>query len=69
LPNVPGFLTITGLIGKDTVWPWLVYLYNYAWFVGFFISGLTYLLMMQGKTSAIAEPLNLEKGDLNVSIN
>jgi len=69
LPNVPGFLTITGLIGKDAVWPWLVYLYNYAWFVGFFISGLTYLLMMQGRTSAIAEPINLEKGDLNVSIN
>jgi NCS1 family nucleobase:cation symporter-1 len=69
LPNVPGFLTITGLIGKDTAWAWLVYLYNYAWFVGFFISGLTYLLMMQGRTSAIAEPLNLEKGDLNVSIN
>jgi len=47
LPNVPGFLTIIGTINAGTVWPWLVYLYNYAWFVGFFISGLTYLLMMQ----------------------
>src|SRR5476651_1288997 len=47
LPNVPGFLTVINVIHKGVVWPWLVYLYNYAWFVGFFISGLTYLLMMQ----------------------
>lgn len=49
LPNVPGFLTTTGLIDTASVWPWLAGLYNYAWFVGFFVSGLTYLLLMQKK--------------------
>ncbi|RKR83765.1 NCS1 family nucleobase:cation symporter-1 [Mucilaginibacter gracilis] len=47
LPNVPGFLTIIHVIPQGAVWPWLVYLYNYAWFVGFFISGLAYLVTMQ----------------------
>jgi NCS1 family nucleobase:cation symporter-1 len=68
LPNVPGFLTITGLIGKDAVWPWLVYLYNYAWFVGFFISGLTYLVMMRGEKSTVVNTI-IQEGDLNVDIN
>ncbi len=31
----------------ETVWPWLSGLYNYAWFVGIFVSGITYLLMMK----------------------
>jgi len=47
LPNVPGFLTTIKLVSKDAVWPWLSDLYNYAWFVGFFVSGITYLLMMK----------------------
>jgi len=47
IPNVPGFLTVVGIINKGAMWAWVVYLYNYAWFVGFFISGLTYLAMMQ----------------------
>jgi NCS1 family nucleobase:cation symporter-1 len=69
LPNVPGFLTIIGVISKGAVWAWLVYLYNYAWFVGFFISGLTYLVMMQGQGAAINKHLSMEKGDYNVGIN
>jgi len=47
LPNVPGFLTTTGIISKDAVWNWASELYNYAWFVGFFVSGMAYLLMMK----------------------
>lgn len=47
LPNVPGFLTIINLLPKGAVWPWLVYVYNYAWFAGFLISGLSYFLMMK----------------------
>jgi len=47
LPNVPGFLTTIKVVNKDSVWPWLDNLYNYAWFVGFFISGISYLLMMK----------------------
>jgi NCS1 family nucleobase:cation symporter-1 len=47
LPNVPGFFTTIGVIDKNAVWPWLNGLYNYAWFVGFFVSGASYLLMMK----------------------
>jgi len=50
LPNVPGFLTVIGVINKGAMWAWVVYLYNYAWFVGFAISGLSYLVMMQSLT-------------------
>jgi len=46
-PNVPGFLTTIKIIDEQAVWPWLSGLYNYAWFVGFFVSGITYLLMMR----------------------
>jgi nucleobase:cation symporter-1, NCS1 family len=53
LPNVPGFLTTIGAIGKDAVWHWVSGLYHYAWFVGFFVSGFTYLIFMQGKKSSI----------------
>jgi NCS1 family nucleobase:cation symporter-1 len=69
VPNIPGFLTITGIISKKAAWPWLVDLYNYAWFVGFFISGLTYLAMMQSQRAAINQHLSIEEGELNVSIN
>jgi NCS1 family nucleobase:cation symporter-1 len=47
LPNVPGFLTTIGVVSKDRVPAWLSGLYNYAWFIGFFVSGLTYLLFMK----------------------
>jgi len=50
LPNLPGFLTQIKLMNVGTVWPWIAHLYNYAWFVGFFISGLTYMLMMKKQT-------------------
>jgi NCS1 family nucleobase:cation symporter-1 len=58
LPNVPGFLTVIGVINKGAMWAWVVYLYNYAWFVGFAISGLSYLGMMQGKRVAINEDID-----------
>ncbi|MDO9188026.1 MAG: NCS1 family nucleobase:cation symporter-1 [Bacteroidia bacterium] len=47
VPNIPGFLTTIGAINKDTIWHWVSQLYNYAWFVGFFVSGITYLIMMR----------------------
>lgn len=46
LPNVPGFLTTVGALDKEAVWPWVAGIYHYAWFVGFFVSGMTYYLMM-----------------------
>jgi NCS1 family nucleobase:cation symporter-1 len=48
-PNVPGFLTAIGVLDKGVVWPALVGLYNYAWFVGFAVSGVVYWLMMRGQ--------------------
>ena len=50
IPNIPGFLTTTKVIGVDAVPAWLSGLYNYAWFVGFFVSGVSYMLMMRGST-------------------
>jgi len=46
LPNVPGFLTTIKAIDHDAVWNWLSGLYHYAWFVGFFVSGLVYYFLM-----------------------
>src|SRR5687768_1285010 len=47
LPNVPGFLVQTNLVSKDTFSSWLVQLYSYAWFIGFFVSGAVYYAMMK----------------------
>ncbi len=69
LPNVPGFLTVIHFVDKNAVWPWLVYLYNYAWFVGFFVSGLTYLVLMQDQKTTANELIKVEEGDYHVSIN
>ncbi len=61
LPNVPGFLLTIKLISADAFPTWVSHLYNYAWFVGFFVSGIAYLLMMK-KVVLIeeeAEPLTV----------
>ena len=47
LPNVPGFLTTIKVINKDVFPFWVNDLYNYAWFVGFFVSGIVYILLMR----------------------
>jgi nucleobase:cation symporter-1, NCS1 family len=46
LPNVPGFFTTIKMMDVGTVWPWIAHLYNYAWFVGFLVSGIVYYLGM-----------------------
>ena len=46
LPNVPGFFTTIKVMDPGTVWPWIAHLYNYAWFVGFLVSGIVYYLGM-----------------------
>jgi NCS1 family nucleobase:cation symporter-1 len=46
LPNLPGFLLQVNLITSDTFPGWINQLYNYAWFVGFFLSGIVYWLLM-----------------------
>ena len=52
-PNIPGFLTAIGVLEKGTVWPALVAVYNYAWFVGFLVSGGVYWLLMRGQTAGL----------------
>ncbi|SFB92147.1 NCS1 family nucleobase:cation symporter-1 [Spirosoma endophyticum] len=52
LPNIPGFLITIKVIPADSVPGWISQLYNYAWFVGFFVSGLVYLGLMRGNINA-----------------
>lgn len=47
LPNVPGFLVTVKLISSGLVPAWITNLYHYAWFVGFFVSGILYILLMR----------------------
>ncbi len=44
-PNVPGFLVTAKMIPAESIPAWLVHLYHYAWFVGFFVSGVVYFLL------------------------
>jgi NCS1 family nucleobase:cation symporter-1 len=60
VPNVPGFLLQIKLVSADVFPAWISQLYNYAWFVGFFVSGITYLLFMRNY-----KVVNLENKDLN----
>jgi NCS1 family nucleobase:cation symporter-1 len=58
LPNIPGFLVTIKVISRDAVPLWVSHLYNYAWFVGFFVSGVTYIIMMQSKRKNIIQSYN-----------
>lgn len=53
LPNVPGFLVTVKLVSPELFPVWLSSLYNYAWFVGFLVSGMVYLLLMRSRKPAI----------------
>jgi NCS1 family nucleobase:cation symporter-1 len=46
-PNLPGFLLQIKVVDTNAFPQWISHLYNYAWFVGFFVSGMLYLLLMQ----------------------
>jgi NCS1 family nucleobase:cation symporter-1 len=56
LPNVPGFLTTIKILDQDAVWHWVSQLYHYAWFVGFFVSGLVYLILMRQYRRNVIHP-------------
>ena len=58
IPNIPGFLVTIKVISQDAVPQWVSHLYNYAWFVGFFVSGISYILMMQSYRKNILESNN-----------
>ncbi len=47
MPNVPGFLLQIKLVSPTAFPEWIAHLYNYAWFVGFFVSGILYILLMR----------------------
>ena len=47
LPSLPGFLAHVKAIKPDAVAPALVHIYNYAWFVGFIVSGISYYLFIE----------------------
>ena len=49
LPNVPGFLLQIKVVSANLFNPRISELYHYAWFVGFFVSGIVYLLLMKKK--------------------
>ena len=53
IPNIPGFLTTVGVVSKEVVPGWISNLYHYAWFVGFFVSGVTYILLMKYRNKTI----------------
>jgi NCS1 family nucleobase:cation symporter-1 len=59
LPNIPGFLVQINVISSDVhnnlnILPdWILHLYNYAWFVGFFVSSISYLAMMRVYKTAV----------------
>jgi NCS1 family nucleobase:cation symporter-1 len=48
-PNIPGFLLQIKVIDADAFPAIISQLYNYAWFVGFFISSFVYYLLMKRK--------------------
>jgi NCS1 family nucleobase:cation symporter-1 len=49
LPCVSGFLAAIGVLDKAAVWSWLLEVYNYAWFVGFFVASGVYWVLMRGR--------------------
>jgi NCS1 family nucleobase:cation symporter-1 len=49
IPNIPGFFTTIKVFSSDAFPSWIIGLYNYAWFVGFGISGLVYWLLTKNK--------------------
>ena len=47
LPNLPGFLLQIKVVSPEAFPAWISGLYNYAWFVGFILSGTIYFLLMK----------------------
>ncbi|WP_020598644.1 NCS1 family nucleobase:cation symporter-1 [Spirosoma panaciterrae] len=49
IPTIPGFLITIHAMPADSVPTWIAQIYNYAWFVGFFLSGSVYLGLMRSR--------------------
>ena len=61
LPNIPGFLVAVKAAASNSFPLWVTNLYNYAWFVGFFVSAFSYLLLMWKKERPIANAINIKE--------
>jgi NCS1 family nucleobase:cation symporter-1 len=64
LPNFPGFLLQIKVIASDVFPGWISQLYHYAWFVGFFVSGAVYLLLMQKETQIVGRQTLIASGSI-----
>lgn len=60
LPCVPGFLAAINVLDKAAVWPWLLEVYNYAWFVGFFVASAVYWGLMRGRVPAYSSTIQAD---------
>ncbi len=69
IPNIPGFLIQIKAIAQDAVPTWISHLYYYAWFVGFFVSGIIYMLLMSKYKQALRASENLKEEIQYVSTN
>jgi NCS1 family nucleobase:cation symporter-1 len=69
IPNIPGFLTTIKVISPNAVPAWISHVYNYAWFVGFFISGLSYMLMMRNYKPLVSDSLTAKEETFHVAID
>jgi NCS1 family nucleobase:cation symporter-1 len=49
IPNIPGFLLQIKVVSANATPAWVSGLYNYAWFVGFAVSGIIYWAFMKRK--------------------
>jgi len=47
LPNIPGFLLQVQVVSPNAFPVWISDLYHFAWFVGFFLSGFVYWILMK----------------------
>lgn len=59
LPNIPGFLVQIQVCSPDSLFGIFAPFYHYAWFIGLFISGVSYGLLMSSEKSA--ESLGIEQ--------
>jgi NCS1 family nucleobase:cation symporter-1 len=58
VPNIHGILLQVKLVSSTAFPVWISDLYHYAWFVGFFVSGLVYIFLMRNYKAGIVNLSN-----------
>ncbi|HEY6899906.1 MAG TPA: cytosine permease, partial [Puia sp.] len=69
LPNIPGFLVTVGAVGPGVFPVWLVSVYSYAWFTGFFVAGGSYCLLMRAARMKTSTHHYKEEVNYDVSVD